>query len=188
MPMQIDITRKLAELLGQPGFKFTNEAEVVYFLVELRKILDRHHEATGVSAFQTVRFYADWSVHTAKSKITPAIQVIMELVDKSVPQDIAANHQLLMTAEHLEFIYARELRNEIIALMRDLGLPDDVFVDEEGWLSFVGNLVKVLADQPIQNPVPNISSFCFRPAAEGAVIWEIEFKDQRGFTKFGNAF
>ena len=54
-------------------------------------------------------------------------------------------------------------------------------------MGFVKHLTSVLIDQPIKN-VGTIKTFTFKPAAEGAVIWEIEFSDQRGVCPFGNAY
>lgn len=52
-----------------------SEAEVVYVLVESRKLLDRQ-SADGENLFPLVRFYADWSVHTSKDRHLGSIKQI----------------------------------------------------------------------------------------------------------------
>jgi hypothetical protein len=63
---------------------FTEEAQVVYLLIEIRKILDRDSNMK----YPLLRFYCDWCVHTRKDKITPQIKLIMEQLYTNIKDQI----------------------------------------------------------------------------------------------------
>lgn len=62
---------------------------------------------------------------------------------------------------------------------------------EGGWISFISLLVKVLENQPINNPSEDISLFSFIPAADRCVRGIAWFKKPIGkhdHYDFGNAY
>ncbi len=54
----------------------SEECHAVYFMVEVRKILD-HDRKAGAGAFPLLRFYCDWMVHTEKTLITPEMKKVV---------------------------------------------------------------------------------------------------------------
>ena len=78
--MRAQIVEKLDKFLTEHQMK--EEFEVVYLLVELRKLLDREREQNHSDSYPLVRFHADWAVHTRKDKITPATKEIMTKIEK----------------------------------------------------------------------------------------------------------
>ncbi len=63
--------------------------------------------------------------------------------------------------------------------------------EEDRWLEFVKLLVKVLENQPIIAPTPDIESVFFEPANTGCVIGILRFKQPIGrynFYRFMNAY
>ncbi len=60
------------------------ECEVVYLMVELRKLLDRDREQSILNNYSLVRFHADWIVHTRKDSITHSMKKIMDNIDRSI--------------------------------------------------------------------------------------------------------
>lgn len=168
-----------------------NEADVVYFMVEIRKIIEK--EFNSKALYPLLEFYCDWTVHSEKDRITPEIESIMIRIDKELNEkddyNIRNNGR---NSENIKFIYAEELKKEFKSFLSDFGLPYDLCDDSSRWISFIQLLYKVLIDQPINfkagNPVHNIKTFILEPAAEGAVIWVIKFFDNRRDLRFGNAF
>jgi hypothetical protein len=74
--MKGEIEQKLTAFL-QSTMPFTQEHHVVYLLVEIRKILDHENDRGNNGRYPLLRFFSDWSVHTAKDKITPQIKATM---------------------------------------------------------------------------------------------------------------
>jgi hypothetical protein len=147
----------------------SEECHVVYSLVEIRKLLDREKTPT----FPLLRFYADWSVHTEKDRITPQINTTMTRMFSEIKSGIAANNldpgTILGPFASMENLRA-ELVNCLTYYRLDGGLAND------GWLSFRNLLVAVLADQPINKPCVGIHKFAFTYAANGRLIAEIIFE------------
>ena len=73
--MTPDIQFKLERFFNE-RLPFTEEWQIVYLLVEIRKILDRGNNRK----YPLLRFYADWAVHTAKDRINSEIKTIMERI------------------------------------------------------------------------------------------------------------
>jgi hypothetical protein len=49
------------------------ECFAVYLLVEIRKVME--HDKSASNPF--LKFYADWSVHTSKDRLTPQMEQIL---------------------------------------------------------------------------------------------------------------
>ncbi len=179
--MKLAIVEKLDKFLGT-HVPFKEECEAVYLMVELRKLLDIEKEVwkkihgrhTYQERFPILRFYCDWTVHTAKTKpwsFTPPIKYIMSRINELLapfPQD-----------HNTDFLFLPELRAEMTQLFDTYGLSTKLCSDEDAWKYFLSIFVQVLADQPMENPIPAISSFCFVPSNPGQVFVEIAFTDYR---------
>ena len=51
----------------------TEECHAVYLMVELRKIIDQQQLKLSL-----LKFYADWTVHSSKDRITPEVRQVSE--------------------------------------------------------------------------------------------------------------
>lgn len=169
--MKVDIESKLGSFLAN-HMPFTEECQVVYLLVEMRKILD--HEGSG--KYPMLRFYADWTVHTAKDKITAQIKSRMQSIYKEILERRSKKSFVDPDPKLLPFVSMMDLRTEIDKFLQDHSLPDDLILLTKNWPSFQALLASVLADQPINNPCPGIRTFSFKPAAPGCGIAEIEYE------------
>ncbi|MFH1145727.1 MAG: hypothetical protein V1707_02070 [bacterium] len=183
---------------------FIEECEVVYLFVEMRKILDRKKSDYEGNDFLLVRFYADWIVHTKKSKyISEDIKKIMEDIDKDIKNRLE-NKSIYAISKKvpapIAFIYGSILKEQIIKFFKSYGLPT-VFLEDGGdddnvyhyqdtrWLNLIQNLLSILQDQPIVRPIDSIQNICFKKgSAKNVVILEIQFNDNRGLQKLGNVF
>ncbi len=165
--MKAQIVDKLNQFLlkHQP---LKEEFEVVYLMVELRKLLDREREQNNSDSYSLVRFHADWVVHTRKDYITPAMKEIMTKIDNSIdvyPKD-----------GNIDFLLLPEFRGELKQLLEKHGLSNEFCKNDDNWMSFMLALTQVLADQPIINPTPNIAEFRYIDLKREGIMANINFR------------
>ena len=181
-----EIVGKLYDFLNG-RVPFTEECHVIYLLVEIRKILDRDNN----TKYPLLRFYADWSVHTEKDRITPGMRTIMEAVYKDVSARMTDPYHLESgRVAIVSFTYMEDLQDEMNRFLGEYGLPT-ALTEKSNWLEFVKLCVRILADQPINAPSNDISKFSFLPAADGCVRVRIDFSHKVGnydFFQLSNAY
>lgn len=164
------IVEKLDSFL-KGGF-IDSEPKAMYLMVETRKILDHAYEKK--TDYLLLRFFSDWVVHTEKTynleHIAPVIQKIYDAVKITIetPYPSTANLPIV------DFLYMEDLREEMLDLFRKEGLPLDFF-EKGSWVSFVAQLVQILTDQPIVNPIPEVPLFVLTPANPGCVCGIMRF-------------
>jgi hypothetical protein len=156
-----------------------SEAEVIYFLVESRKLLDRKRE-DGENVFPLVRFYADWSVHTEKDRHLASIDAIVEQLVTSAASTSEASAAYVpeRLQPHVDFIYMAALREELRAYLQRFGIADP-FSDDAVWNAFVTSLTAVLQDQPILKPHPDIEEIRYELSVPGSAILIVAFRDRK---------
>jgi hypothetical protein len=183
-----EIIEKLDDFLNHHD-PLTEECHVVYLMVEIRKILDHEKDHRQTGDFSLLRFYCDWILHTEKTGITENIRLIMEEVFKDAKSHIEAPAMQQEMSPVMQFAYMNNLKEQMVHFLEERGLNSAIVND--GWISFIGILVKVLENQPINDPTDDISVFSFIPAAEGCVAGVIYFKKPiNGYNhyKFANAY
>jgi len=170
-------------LVGRLDF---SEAEAVYFLVESRKLLDRSR-AEGENLYPLVRFYADWSVHTAKERQLDSIRPIAaKLAAASTSQTTGDAYNPDRLRPHADFIYMKALREEVHVYLEKFGITDP-FRDDAVWNAFASSLTAVLHDQPIVAPHEEIKEIRYELSTPGSAVLVVEFHD-RDPIKVGNVF
>lgn len=176
--MKREIVNKLNLFLTNHSH-FKEECEVVYLMVELRKLLDRKRQEGIDGAYPLVRFYADWTLHIQKDNITKPIKEIMQKIDallQPYPKD-----------DDISFLLMPEFRKEMQDLLQESGLPYDFCSGDDSWINFVGILSQILADQPIINPTDNISEFYYVPGDKKNVMVTINYSDKKRSITLGFA-
>lgn len=172
--MKIQIAEKLNKFLSE-RYKITEEFEVVYIMVELRKLLDRERQQNKSNNESLVRFHADWAIHTSKDKITTPISGIMQKIEESIdiyPKD-----------GDIGFLLLPDFRAELLQLLEEYNLPTEFCKGDSNWLTFMGALTQVLADQPIINPTDNIAEFRYIDIKKEGIMATIDFGGSRaGFS------
>ncbi len=167
--MKKQIIGKLTTFLTEHPMK--EEFEVIYLLVELRKLLDREKEGSVSKTYSLVRFHADWAIHTRKEYITPTIKEIMTRIENSIgiyPKD-----------GNIDFLLLPEFRKELIKLLEERGMPSKFCKNDNRWMDFMLSLTQVLADQPIVNPTPNIAEFRYINLKGEGIMARIDFRGKR---------
>lgn len=168
--------------------QLSEECQVVYLMVEIRKVLD--HEKSG-PAYPLLKFYSDWTVHTEKNHISPEIQQMMEAMYKTAKSDIANPALRKAGSPIMQFAYMEGLGQEMKSFLENHGVDPSLATEKDKWIEFVKLLVKILENQPINDPSTNIESFFFEPANIGCVIGILRFRRPIGkydFYRFMNAY
>ena len=106
-----------------------DEKDVVYFLVEVRKML-YHEKKTRV--FPAIKFYADWVVHIQKDYIPKFIEDMMKTSEDKLD----------------EFVKMKYLKQEITQFLKSHELPI-LLVNDKNWEFFWRKLICVLSEQPL---------------------------------------
>jgi hypothetical protein len=166
--MTPEIVNKLGRFLDI-HHPLTEECHAVYLLAEIRKLLDRENNKKA----PLLRFYADWSVHTEKDRITPQIETTMLGILRNIRIGIAAN-TLDAGAILGPFVYMENLRAEFRTFLAHYGLP--AHLADDGWLSFRNLLAAVLVDQPINDPCPGVHRFAFTRSTTGELVGELVYE------------
>ncbi len=163
---RLEIVEKLDRFLQRHN-DLKEECEVVYLLVELRKLLDRDREQYKLNNYSLVRFHADWVVHTKKEYITSAMKEIMTKIDNSIdvyPKD-----------GNINFLLLPEFRGELKQLLEKYDLPSEFIKNDGDWMKFILALTQVLVDQPLIKPTKNIAEFRYINMKKEGIMATIDF-------------
>ena len=182
-----EIIEKLSSFLTNHD-PLTEECHIVYLIVEIRKVID--HEKSNTT-YPLLKFYGDWAVHTEKDHITAEIRQMMEAMYKTAEMEIKNPALRKAGSSIMQFAYMEGLGQEMKSFLENHGIAPFLAEDENKWIEFVKLLVKVLENQPIISPTPDIESFFFEPANAGCVIGILRFKqqiDRYNFYRFINAY
>ena len=169
---QPEILRKVDRLL-KTHTSLTEESEVVYLFVEIRKFLDQMED--GGRGYELLRFYCDWIVHSAKDR---HLQHIAPILDNAYALVCAAlkeggnepNREL--PAYIVQF---GDLRAQLAAFLAVWHVTTQTIEDDKSWSVLVGLLVRVLVDQPLVSPTRAIAKFAF--VGSGPFYGLIEFAE-----------
>lgn len=165
--MKIQIVEKLNNFLSERK-NITEEFEVVYIMVELRKLLDREREQNKTNNDSLVRFHADWVLHTSKDRITAPMREIMQKIDDSI--------DTYPKNGDISFLLFPEFRTELLQLLDEYILPNEFCKSDSIWLTFMSALTQVLADQPIVNPTDNMAEFRYVDMKKEGIMANIDFR------------
>ncbi len=146
---QIEIQGKLNKELEK---EISKECQVVYLLVEIRKMLDQDN----IPGYKLLRFFCDWAVHTKKDRKMEGIVDIVTKIDNLISNVDKITSQ--QNEQILKFLEMNELRKEFSQFLIVHNLPISLCKDDHNWSTFVDVLVQVLSEQPILNPIKTIRS------------------------------
>jgi len=183
-----EIIKKLDKFLAEHD-PLTEECQVVYLMIEIRKILDHEKDHRRRGQFTLLRFYCDWTVHTEKAIITDNIKEIMHIVFQDVRSQITSPAMAEAMSPVMQFTNMDRLGNEMQKFLNERGMNTTLI--DRVWLQFVQLLVRVLENQPIVSPTEEIQLFSFLPTAKGSVRGIVKFShpiNGYGHYTFGNSF
>ena len=165
--MKAQLVEKLKKFINERT-SITEEFEVIYIMVELRKLLDRERGKNNSDSYSLVRFHADWALHTRKNRITSSMKKIMKNIDDAI--DVYPKNG------NIDFLLLPEFRKELTKLLKENDLPNEFCKNDSMWMSFMVALTQVLADQPIVNPTDNIAEFRYIDMRREGIMANIDFR------------
>jgi hypothetical protein len=130
------IITKLQILLTQ-DIPLNSEMEVVYYFVEIRKLLEKNNIA---KEYPTAGFYSDWCLHpiiNREKSIERISEILTHIKEGNGYQGMS------------EIVSFKHLKKEIWELNERFQLPNFT-TDSITWSRFTKNLRNVLIEQPIE--------------------------------------
>lgn len=154
-----------------------DEVTVVYFLVQVRKLLDyARTDRDSTNSFRILHFYCDWIVHIRKDAIGSEMIEVLKEVEESICDSIGnPSHG---SSKAINFAYFESLKPELLNLLATESINTTSLEQNKNWVSLLSNLVKVLENQPLHlktNTGLNIKEVIFMPSAPNCVIVEFRF-------------
>jgi hypothetical protein len=190
--MTKDIVGKLRDHLAT---EIDTECEVVYLLVEIRKLLDRD-DPTHVDA--ALWMYCHWALHVdlESPKTTAEFLRRVDLwVTNNVAYLTASGPFTLMDEIHLfrDFTYLETLRRELAGFFKKYALPTTMCDVDEQWFAFLSAYAGVIEDGTLamkadkNNKLGAVKQVTFKKGkplssdyhVNFIVQWDIELKDGR---------
>jgi hypothetical protein len=142
-----------------------SEKDIVYLMVEVRKILE--HTKSVVGKYPILAFYTNWIVHTRLTKPHPGRKEILQnanVVAFLSRMRFDKDSETFIKRHHIpKAISFLPLRGEMQSFLIENGIATDV-VDNENWRSFTLLLIEVLIDSPledVENEFSSIKAFSF---------------------------
>lgn len=146
-----DIAQKLMEELRQA---ITSERQVVYILVELRKLLEKKGELDW-PRYRALKTCCDWAVHPKLSLASAqAITKLFDEYEAKYRREAVGVAQADMP-ELVEFCEHTRFRGQFIEACEANGIPADAPRDEEWWRAFLTHYSEVVRDCPIEAKADN---------------------------------
>jgi hypothetical protein len=137
------IVEKLSALLGLP---IESEVQVVYLLVELRKLLD--HDSKK-QTYEVLNFYGNWVVHIHLSK-SPFADKIVRMFDDLFSGTVNGAVEPDMLERVNNLVSHTLLQTEMKAYLETLDLPTTVCTSPDEWNTFCKHLGNVIEDCPLR--------------------------------------
>lgn len=150
-----------------------NKAQVLYVLAGARKLI----ECDNNPNYRVVKFYCDWALHTKKDRITPNMKYIVQKIYLSAKNQINNPSRLDLRSDTTEFAYLKDFRDELKYLLNNNHIDIGFITDDNKWNQFISYMIKILENQPMVDPIPDVRKIIFLPSADGCVIYRIEFKN-----------
>lgn len=183
----------IAKLRKELSGSIDTEPKVVYFLCEIRKLL----EARGLDrAAKAVRLFCHWALHVHLDKPGTTKHFLQE-IDEALTNlfenppsgaTIAHEHRLFE-----ELAYFDTFRSELGSVLRDYGLPTDLCDDNVRWANFLLAYSGVIEDGTLACDLRWVRSVAFtideRVGFEDAhlpfqLVWIVALRQPfKGFSK-----
>lgn len=161
--MEEEIITKLKSALAEPIQK---ECQVVYILVEIRKLLERLKDKNN---FSVLNFYSNWALHPEIDK-TSSIRPILEKIEEAILRKTYDVNAIMAIVDFEEFC------KEIGTFLGKFAI-NNPFLKIDYWRKFRRLLVGVLIDCPLKPNYGEIKEFRFIKAInKDDVDYRIEFK------------
>jgi hypothetical protein len=184
--MERDIAYKLTQELDQ---EIHSERQVVYILVELRKLLEKKGLLDN-ERYRALKLCCDWAVHP---KLTFAsAQAITALFDRyeSAYRREPVGVSQAGIPELVEFCEHSRFRGQFIDACGAIGISAAAVANDDWWRSFLRRFSEVVRDCPLEAKAQNttyvtrVTASAIDPTSVGilykqfAISWQWECRDR----------
>lgn len=153
---------------------FEKEMEVIYLLVEIRKLMER--EDVMQPRHRSIKFYCDWALHTMKSRDFRGLEDVFNEIYVGCEEFFLRNTGV--TPQPLSrLMYFEQLRRDLRPFFEEHNLSVAMLDNEETWVSFVKQLLGIVTDQPISKPIPLISEILVVGSNQNSAAIMIVFEE-----------
>lgn len=134
--MQNDILRKLTtELING----INTEAQTVYFLVQIRKLIEHNNSTT---THDTLNMFCDWALHIGLSKNRQITELLKEFDESMIRNDNGYG------PIKYDYLSMKKFKETMEGFLTEFNLPKNILKREE-WPTFVRLYTGVVSDCPI---------------------------------------
>ncbi|MCE5310877.1 MAG: hypothetical protein LLG20_24815 [Acidobacteriales bacterium] len=117
------------------------EAQVVYLLVEIRKLIE-HSEY--VNRYLSVLFFCEWALHVKMSRQSAFL--LLKEIDDALERSTSAEQMAELVGTRLSM---DTFRDDLIHVLMDHNLPTEPIRTMQGWLAFLPLYLNVISDCPV---------------------------------------
>jgi len=121
---------------------FKEKCEVIYLMVEIRKILEY-----GGESYKTLRFYCNWVLHKELSQ-EKTTKLLSDVFEPNVDQK-KSGHENARNIKSIgrDFFMLKTFRKELEDFLKDHKLPMDLL--NKNWWTFGKLLLEIIKDCPV---------------------------------------
>lgn len=155
-----NITSDVEEFLNTRS-EFTQKNEVVYFLSEVRKIIENSKN------YPDLAFYCNWVLHSKLTKES-TIKVLNSKLSKFVDFNKSKSEiqKMLARTDGGKFIKMGDFKSELKRFLKDKGLSQIIFNGNK-WYNFVKLYLEIIYKCPIKHGSSGISGLCLTKDKDG---------------------
>ena len=144
--MEEEIITKLKSALSEPIEK---ECQIIYILVEIRKLLERNNIKFKYSV---LNFYCNWVLHSEIERIEPEFQIMLEELEKTIR---SSNYDPMIPEKILNFeLFQKDFQKFI----NDFSISYNV---REKWVAIRKLLINAISDFPLKIKQGAVEEFNF---------------------------
>ena len=158
--MRSEIEKKLQRALS--AGPITTEAQVVWVMVKLRKLLDM--KLAGPN--DTLKPFCNWIVHSEIDKESSATPILSAFE----PSLVAIVDKGSISLSDIDSVLPQPLRENLGAFLDTLGLPNPITTSDREWSEFWTSYSSAVTDCPVtasSNYQGRLTGLCIRHASGG---------------------
>lgn len=169
--MDSHIKKKIESILSLP----LTESNVSYLMLLTRKLIEGLSDGEQ-KKFVTLKFFCDWSAHTAIDRSLHAVKVLSKVNSLIYELQRVPDNNLIIE-EVTKIVSFIELKKEIKKFFEGFGLKDSLTVSNNHWLNFVRCFTEIILGSPLTIPrdrirkqfKPYLKKILSKPLKEG--VW-----------------
>jgi hypothetical protein len=146
--MKDDLIGKIESIITKKGQ--IDEDNILSLMVLIRKLLDKMQQS-DMKSFLTLLLFCNWTVHNEITQSNTGLRILSEINDALVRiKNVKDNNlmQILLS----QAIGFSKLRGELKLFFNSNGIDDILTCDNNIWINFVCNLIKIILDVPLSFP------------------------------------